>query len=181
MTTLYVYVTGTHGAGKSTFLRSLGSPEGLVIDQENGTEYRQFSVDETLDLVVMCSIEAGRFDRLLELAPRDMLGYMVIVDSADQETWSMARVMMAHCRGYALIPTLLVANKQDLTNAATPEQVGAWIGMESMVHVTGCQATKASSVRQAFLQMLYAVRHEIERLDSLIAEIERMFGEESTQ
>lgn len=176
MTTLYVYVAGPEGSGKTTFLHSLGTPEGLIVDRENGIEYRQFVVDDTLDLQVLTSIEASRFDRLLEIAQRDILGYLIIVDSADQESWSMARVMLAHSRGYALVPTLIVANKQDLLGAATPEQVGAWIGMESMVYVTGCQATKPSSVRAAFLQLLFSVRHEIERLDSLIAEIERTFG-----
>jgi hypothetical protein len=31
-------------------------------------------------------------------------------------------------------------------------------------------------VRDAFLQLLFSVRHEIERLDALIAELERTFG-----
>jgi signal recognition particle receptor subunit beta len=176
MTTLYVYIAGPHGSGKTTFLRSLGNPNGFTVDAANGIEYRQFVVDETLDLQVMAPIEASRFDHLLEIAQRDMLGYIVLVDSADQETWSMARIMLAHLRGYALVPTLIVANKQDLLGAATPEQVGAWIGIESMVYVTGCQANKPKSVRDAFLQLLFSVRHEIERLDALIAELERTFG-----
>lgn len=176
MTTLYVYIAGPEGSGKTTFLQSLGQPSGFVSDAARAIEYRQFIVDETLDLQVLTSIDSSRFDCLLEIAQRDILGYIVMVDSADQETWSMARIMLAHLRGYTLAPTLIVANKQDLLGAATPEQVGAWIGMESMVYVTGCQATKPSSVRNAFLQLLFSVRHEIERLDALIAEIERTFG-----
>lgn len=178
MTTLYVYIAGPAGSGKTTFLRSLGHPDGFIVDAETNTEYRQFVVDETLDLYVLTSIDASRFDRLLEIAQRDILGYVVLVDSADQESWSMARIMLAHLRGYALAPTLIVANKQDLIGAATPEQVGAWIGMESMVYVTGCQANKPNSVRAAFLQLLFSVRHEVERLDALIAELERTFGDE---
>ncbi|PJF42343.1 MAG: hypothetical protein CUN50_04500 [Candidatus Thermofonsia Clade 1 bacterium] len=181
MTTLYVYIAGPEGSGKTTFLQSLGSPNGFVVDAENGIEYRQFAVDETLDLHVLTSIEASRFDRLLDIAQRDILGYIVMVDSADQESWSMARIMLAHLRGYVLAPTLIIANKQDLIGAATPEQVGAWIGMESMVYVTGCQANKPSSVRAAFLQLLFSVRHEIERLDALIAELERAFGTDDSE
>ncbi|PJF31531.1 MAG: hypothetical protein CUN51_04165 [Candidatus Thermofonsia Clade 1 bacterium] len=180
MTTLYVYIAGPQGSGKTTFLQSLGNPSGFVVNAAEGIEYRQFVVDESLDLYVLTSTDASRFDRLLDIAQRDMLGYIVMVDSADQESWSMARIMLAHLRGYVLVPTLIVANKQDLLGAATPEQVGAWIGMESMVYVTGCQANKPSSVRAAFLQLLFSVRHEIERLDALIAELERTFGNEES-
>ncbi len=125
-----------------------------MVDAENGIEYRQFAVDETLDLHVLTSIRFAP-DRLLDIAQRDILGYIVMVDSADQESWSMARIMLAHLRGYVLAPTLIIANKQDLIGAATPEQVGAWIGMESMVYVTGCQANKPSSARR-FLQLLFS-------------------------
>lgn len=179
MATLYVYVAGPEGAGKTQFLRSLG-PSANFWTEDDGVEYRRLTVDDTLEIVVLSQADSTRFDKLLEIAQRDLLGYILMIDSAAQDTWSMGRVMLANCRGYALMPTLIVANKQDLPTAATPENVGGWIGMDSMIYVAPCQATNSTSARQAFLQLLYAVHHEIERLDALIAEIENLLHEDSS-
>jgi signal recognition particle receptor subunit beta len=178
MATLYVYVAGPDGAGKTQFLRSLGPSANFWTDAD-GVEYRRLTVDETLEIMVIGQADSTRFDKLLEIAQRDLLGYLLIVDSTAPETWSMARIMLANCRGYALMPTLIVANKQDLPNAATPENVGGWIGMEAMVYVAPCQATNSISARHAFLQLLYAVNNEIERLDALIKQIEEMLRSEN--
>jgi signal recognition particle receptor subunit beta len=177
MTLLYVYLTGPDGSGKTQLLASLGDEDGFLIDEEAGIEYRQFAVDETLELCVLCAQDASRFDQLLQIPQRDLLGYIVMVDSTDFDSWSMARVMLANCRGYALLPTIIAANKQDLPGASTPEQVGGWIGMESMMRVQGCVATNPPDARTVFLQLLYAVSNEIERLDVLIAQIEELAAE----
>jgi signal recognition particle receptor subunit beta len=127
-----------------------------------------------LDVYLFCAVDPSRFDHLLEIPQRDLLGYIVMVDSAHPDTWGEARIMMANCRGYALLPTLIAANKQDLPGAAAPEQVGASIGMDNMTGVQPCIATDSQSARNVFLQLLYLVKREIDRLDALIAEIERM-------
>ncbi len=177
MTTLYVFVTGPNGSGKTQFLRSLGAPDGFWLDDEEGLEYRRLEVDATLEVYLFCAVDASRFDHLLQIPQRDLLGHVVMVDSTDPDTWSEARVMIANCRGYALLPTLIAANKQDLPGASPAEQVGAWIGMGSMMKVHPCVATDTESVRNLFLQLLYSVNSEIDRLDALIKEIERLAAE----
>jgi uncharacterized protein len=177
MTTLYVFVAGPNGSGKSRFLRSLGDASGFRVDEQTGLEHRHLVVDRTLDVELFCSIDASRFDHLLQIPQRDLLGHIVVVDSTDPDTWSEARVMSANCRGYALLPTIIAANKQDLPGASTAEQVGAWIGMGSMMKVHSCVATDPESARGLFLQLLYSVNNEIDRLDDLIKEIERLTAE----
>lgn len=180
MTVLYVYVTGPFGAGKTQFLQSLSGESDITIDESTGTESFQFTVDDTLQLCLFCSTDATRFDQLLQIAQRDLLGYIVMVDSSDFDSWSMARVMMANCRGYALLPTLIAANKQDIAGAHTPEQVGGWIGMDSMVQVYGGVATNPTSAREIFLQLLYMVKFEIDRLDALIEQIEKLTAQDES-
>jgi signal recognition particle receptor subunit beta len=182
MTTLHVFVTGPRGSGKSQFLAALGDPANYWLDDEAGLEYRHLVVDDTLEVYLFCAVDASRFDRLLGIPQRDLLGYIVMVDSTNPDTWGEARIMMANCRGYALLPTLIAANKQDLPGAATPERVGASLGMDNMTGVQPCVATDPQSVRNVFLQLLYLVKREIDRLDALIAEIERMMAQnEPTQ
>ncbi len=177
MTALYVFVTGPLGAGKSEFLRALGDPADWWEDEQQGLEFRHLAIDETLDVYLFCAVDSARFDCLMEIPQRDLLGYIVVVDSANPDSWSEARLMIANCRGYARLPLVMVANKQDLPGAYAAEQVGGWIGMDTMMRVCPCSATNPSSARNVFLQLLYSVQHEIDRLDELIAEIEKMMAE----
>ncbi len=177
MATLYVFVTGPSGSGKTQLLQSLGAAEDWWQDGEEGLEYRRLVVDDTLDVYLFCAIEASHFDRLIDIPTRDLLGYIVMVDSTIPDTWAEAHAMIGNCRSYALLPTIIAANMQDLPGAYAPEQVGAWIGMGTMMKVQPCIATDRESARNVFLQLLYSVQNEIDRLDSLIAEIERLMAE----
>ncbi|MCC7449235.1 MAG: hypothetical protein IT324_17580 [Anaerolineae bacterium] len=177
MTTFYVFVTGSNGAGKSQFLYALGDPDGYLLDEETGLEYRDLVVDDTLDVVLFCAQDGTRFDQLLQIPQDDLLGYIILVDSAAPDKWGEARIMIDNCRGYALKSTVIAANKQDMAGAHTAEQVGAWIGMGNMMRVCPVVATDPDSARNVVLQLLYSVEHEIERLDALIAEIERLMGD----
>src|SRR5882724_5014239 len=178
MTTLYAFVTGPVGSGKSSFLYALGDPADYWIDEDAGLEYRYLAVDDSLEVYLFASLDGSRFDRLLELEQRDLLGYIVMVDSTDPETWVEAEVMKANCRGFALLPTVIAANKQDIAGAATPNEVSVAVGgLDSMTRVQGVVASDPDSARNLFLQLLYSVNYEIERLDALIAELERLAAE----
>jgi signal recognition particle receptor subunit beta len=174
MATLYAFVTGPSGSGKSQLLYSLGDPEAWWQDEETGLEHRHVVVDDTLDVDLMCAVDAARFDQLLQIPQRDLLGYIVMIDSTDPDTWDEARIMIANCRGYARLPMVVAANKKDLPGAYTPEQLGAWLGMDRMMQVCSCNATDPQSARNVFLQLLYAVNQEFDRLDALIAELEKL-------
>jgi len=179
MSVLYVYITGPSGAGKTQFLRTLCGEENIAVNEELGIEYYQVTVDESLELCLFCAINSTRFDSLLQIPQRDLLGYIVIVDSTNDQTWIDARLMLDTCRRYGMLPTVIAANKQDLPEAHTPEQVGGWIGMAPMMRVKGCVGTEPNSVREVFLQLLYAVSSEIDRLDALIEQIEAMLAEDA--
>jgi signal recognition particle receptor subunit beta len=172
MTTLYTFITGPNGSGKSQFLHSLGDPS--EIESDAGLEQRRLVIDPSLEVVLFCAADATRFDSLLSLSSRDLLGYIVMVDSTDPDTWIAAQLMMTNCRGYALLPTVIAANKQDLDGAHSVEEVSQALGMESMVSAAPCIATDPASARNVFLHLLYSVTNEIERLDALIAELERL-------
>ncbi|HVO41352.1 MAG TPA: ADP-ribosylation factor-like protein [Aggregatilineales bacterium] len=174
MAKLYTFITGPNGAGKSEFLYSLGDEASWRYDETAGLEERHLVMDETLEVVLFAAVDGSRFDRLMQVPERDLLGYIVLVDSTAPETWDQARLMMLNSRGYALLPTVIAANKQDLPGAHPPEEVGAALGLESMVSVCECVATDPMTVRGVFLQLLYSVNAEIERLDALIAELERL-------
>jgi signal recognition particle receptor subunit beta len=173
MSTLYAFVTGPSGAGKTTFLQSLGDLGGFWIDNDQGIECRQITVDDSLDVLLFCSTDAQRFDQLMEISERDMLGYILLVDSATPDTWEQAQYMFNNCHGYALLPMVIGANKQDKSGAASADAVMESVGSNAMTSAEGLVATNSESAASLFLQLLYNVNREIERLDSLIAELEK--------
>ncbi len=177
MATLYVFVTGPQDSGKSEFLRALGDPADWWEDEQEGLEFRHLVIDDTLEVYLFCAVDSARFDHLMEIPQRDLLGYIVLVDSTNPDSWGEARVIIANCRGYARLPMIIAANKQDVPGAYTAEQVGGSIGMDSMMQVCPCSAIDPASARNVFLQLLYTVQHEIDRLDTLILEIEQMMAE----
>src|SRR5258707_6534041 len=141
MTTLYTFVTGPGGSGKTSFMQALGGQDGFWRDEDAGLEYCHLIVDDMLDTYLFSTMDASRFDMLLEVEERDLLGYIVVVDSTDPDTWAEAKAMLGTCRRYALLPSVIAASKQDLPGASTPEQLGAWIGMDSMIRVQGLIGT----------------------------------------
>src|SRR5579871_3122743 len=101
MTTLYTFVTGPAGSGKSSFLQSLGAPDHYWIDEEAHVEMCRLDVedaDEPLEIYLFCPIEAARFDSLLAVQQRDLLGYIVMVDSTDSDSWEEAKFTLENCR-----------------------------------------------------------------------------------
>lgn len=174
MSTLYAFVAGPDGAGKTTFLQSLGDLGGYWVDNDAGIECRQITVDESLDVLMFCSSDSQRFDQLMEISERDMLGYILMVDSTDTSTWQDAKNMFDTCHSYALLPMVVGANKQDIAGAASPDDVLNAVGGNSMTSAEGVVATNSESAANLFLQLLYSVNREIERLDDLIAELEKL-------
>lgn len=178
--TLYIFITGPQGAGKSSLLASLGGDDDFFIDHELGIEYRLFDIDDSLQLCVIAPVDGSRFESLMEIDPRDLLGYILVVDSTDPDSWSLAQMMLKTCRGYALLPTLVAANKQDSPRAHKPERLGEAVGMDSMMQILGLVAVQRPSARELFLKLLYTVEHEMEMLDILIARIEDLLGSQGS-
>jgi signal recognition particle receptor subunit beta len=174
MTTLYTFVAGSQGSGRTTFLRALGDPDLYWVDQETGVEYRHITVEDDLEVYLFTVDDPTRFDPLLELSERDLLGYIVMFDSTAPETWDDAKLAAQTCNEFARLPTVLGANKQDLPGARAPQVLGEWYGLDAMTAVRGVVAHDHVSARGLFLQLLYAVREDIDRLDRLIAELERL-------
>jgi signal recognition particle receptor subunit beta len=179
MSTLYAFVTGPSGAGKTTFLQSLGDLGGFWVDNDAGIECRQITVDDSLDVLMFCASDAQRFDQLMEISERDLLGYILLVDSTDANTWEQAKQMYDTCHSYAMLPMVIGANKQDKKGAASPDSVLDAIGGNAMTSTDGVVATNSESAANLFLQLLYTVNQEIERLDDLIAELQKLAEKDS--
>ena len=63
-----------------------------------------------------------RFDLMLDILAREAVGAFIMVDSSAPQTFGRAKEMINKTQAEA-IPKIIVANKQDLPGALSPEKI----------------------------------------------------------
>jgi small GTP-binding protein len=121
-------VTGPYNAGKTSFMRSLATksvsvdrraleifPTTVALDVGH-VDYKTFSAD------LFGTPGQERFDMLLRPLGEEAVGVFVVVDSTDPKTFPRAKEMVQKCYVESL-PKVIVANKQNLEGALSPEEI----------------------------------------------------------
>lgn len=128
-----ILVTGPFGAGKSSTIHSL-SEKSVSIDKLGTTIALDHGYIEKKGLVCDIFGTPGqeRFDWILKILSRDVWGVILVVDSTKPETFERAKEMLEKVRGYE-IPFVVFANKQDLPNALSLEEIKRILGFEDVI------------------------------------------------
>lgn len=141
-----ILVTGPYHAGKTTLVHTLSTRavsvqrlETTVALDFGHVDYRGYSLD------LFGTAGQPRFDPLLKLLGGEALGVVVVVDSTKPEDFPRA-VEMIHKAGVFGLPYVVMANKQDLSNALTVEQVRERMKIPQQIKVFGTVATDKPSV-----------------------------------
>lgn len=123
-----ILVTGPFNAGKSSFVKAISSKSVSVERQAIGkfpttiamdighVDYKGFYAD------VFGTPGQERFDMILDVLAKESVGAFIVVDSTIPETFGRAKEMISKCRAEA-IPKVIIANKQDMENALSPEEI----------------------------------------------------------
>jgi signal recognition particle receptor subunit beta len=104
-----------------------------------------------------------RFDFMWEILAEGMLGFVVLIDSVKPETFREARNILDTFRAYAPVPYVVAANKQDLEDAWSPEDLRIALRIPKEVKVIPCVATNRESVKNVLLELLYLVLELIDK------------------
>jgi signal recognition particle receptor subunit beta len=92
-----------------------------------------------------------------EILSEGMLGFVVVVDSTRPETFREARLILDTFRTYAPTPYVVAANKQDMEDAWSPEDLRIALRIDPTVKVLPCVATDKESVKNVLLELLYSI------------------------
>lgn len=123
-----ILVTGPFNAGKSSFVKAVSSKSVSVERRALGefsttiamdighVDYKGFYAD------VFGTPGQERFDMILDVLAKESVGAFIVVDSTLPETFGRAKEMISKCRAEA-IPKVIIANKQDIENALSPEEI----------------------------------------------------------
>lgn len=170
MQTVKIVVTGPFSAGKTEFIGAISeievvSTERRITDgsksvKEQTTvamDFGRITVDEDLVLYLFGTPGQRRFDFMWEILSEGMLGFIVLVDSVTPESFREARDILDLFKDYSSACYVVAANKQDLPDAWSPEDVRIALKIDSQVKVVPCVATDKESVKRVLLELLYSV------------------------
>jgi small GTP-binding protein len=170
MQTVKMVVTGPFSAGKTEFISSISeidvvSTERKISDATSrmkkettvAMDFGRITVDEDLVLYLFGTPGQKRFDFMWEILSEGMLGFVVLVDSVRPETFREARRILDIFRNYAQTPYVVAANKQDLEDAWTPEDLRIALKIQPGIKLLPCVATSKESVKHVLLELLYSI------------------------
>ncbi len=170
MQTVKMVITGPYSAGKTQFIqtiseidvvateRKISRPEERIKDQTTvAMDFGRITVDDDLVLYLFGTPGQRRFDFMWEILSEGMLGFVVVLDSVRPETFREAREILNTFRSYAPVPYVVAANKQDMADAWSPDDLRIALRIPPEVKVLPCVATDRESVKRVLLELLYSI------------------------
>jgi signal recognition particle receptor subunit beta len=175
MQTVKMVVTGPFSAGKTQFIQAISEIDVVATERKVTREeelrikdqttvamdFGRLTVDEDLILYLFGTPGQRRFDFMWEVLSEGMLGFVVLLDSVRPETFREARDILDTFTSYAPVPYVVAANKQDMEDAWTPEDLRIALRIPPEIKVLPCVAPDRESVKNVLLELLYAILEEI--------------------
>ncbi|MGD9048905.1 MAG: ATP/GTP-binding protein [Anaerolineae bacterium] len=170
MQTVKMVITGPFNAGKTEFISSVSeidvvSTERKITDETSSVkqettvamDFGRITVDDDLVLYLFGTPGQKRFDFMWEILSEGMLGFVVLVDSVRPETFREARRILDIFRSYASTPYVVAANKQDMADAWSAEDLRIALKVRPEIKLLPCVAIDKESVKNVLLELLYSI------------------------
>jgi small GTP-binding protein len=161
-----VVVTGPFNSGKTTLIGTVSDIEVVRTEKRITTEDRGIKAETTVamdygrvaldDRIIHLNGTPGqtRFDFMWDILAKEMDAFVVVVDSTDRHSFADAAEQIRLFVSGPSVPYLVAANKTDLPNRLSLEDVRRGTGISADITVMPCVATQRSSVRQVLLQVI---------------------------
>ena len=176
MQTVKMVVTGPFSSGKTEFIKSISEIDVVSTEREISSDaekaekeattvamdFGRITVDDDLVLYLFGTPGQRRFDFMWEILSEGMLGFVVMVDSARPETFREAKSILETFRAYAPTPYVVTANKQDHKDAWEVDDLRIALRLDEKIKMLPCVAIDKESVKNALLELLYAILEEME-------------------
>lgn len=145
-----ILVTGPFNAGKSSFVRAL-STKSVSVDRNNTTVALDYGhVDHKgMSADIFGTPGQERFDPILRMLSSEAMGIFLVLDSTRPRDFERAKKMLEMARSYGL-PYIIIANKQDLDGALSPDEIRRRFNVPDDVPIVPTIATEKKGVFEAF-------------------------------
>ena len=170
-----VVVTGPFAAGKTTLIRTIS--EITVLSTERGItdstrkrkaettvamDFGRITIDRDLVLYLFGTPGQDRFDFMWEILGEGMIGYLLLVDAAREDSIQEAAGILDAFRTMARVPFVVGLNRAGGDEHMLVESVRSRLEIPSDIAILPCDATDKESVKNVLLALLYAVLDEVE-------------------
>lgn len=129
-------------------------------------DFGRITIDDNLVLYLFGTPGQKRFDFMWEILSEGMLGFVLLIDSTRTETFREARYILDVFKNQAGVPYVVAANKQDLPDAWSPEDMRIALRITDGVKVLPCVARDKESVKTVLLELLYTVLESLEEKET---------------
>jgi small GTP-binding protein domain len=158
-----ILVTGPYNAGKSSFVKSI-SEKSVSVDR---MALEKFPTTIAMDIGhvdhngfvadIFGTPGQERFDLMLDVLAKEAVGAFILVDSSAPQTFGRAKEMINKTQAEA-IPKIIVANKQDLPGALSPEKIREAMKLDKDIPIIPTIVSENNGVEMALdtlLKILY--------------------------
>jgi signal recognition particle receptor subunit beta len=128
-------------------------------------DFGKIRIDDEHELYLFGTPGQFRFDFMWEILGEGALGIIILVDSTDPTTFHEARKIINFFQSRLLVPMVVGANKQDLPNAWSPEDVRIALDIDEDEGITviPISAIDKESVKNALLTLFEIIRVNLTR------------------
>ena len=159
MSRFKLVVTGPVACGKSTFIKKLSGKRALSINDDDG---RTVALDfgrcslSGIEILAFGTPGHEHFEFMREILIQGADGLLVLFDSTRPQTFKTAAQMLQRLLKKLPdnVPFILVANKQDLPNAKTPEEIRTILELDTSIPVIEVVAKEGQNVEKALQTLL---------------------------
>lgn len=160
-----VVVTGPFNVGKTEFVRTV-SDIPIVSTEKRITDHLASTKEETTVAMDYGHTRLGddmfhlygtpgqpRFDFMWDILSTEMQAYLLLVDSSDRQSLLPAKQLLRIFSRKGRVPYLVVANKQDMDNALSVEEISKRLGLDKKTPIVPCVAIDKDSARNVMKEL----------------------------
>jgi signal recognition particle receptor subunit beta len=175
---LKIVVTGPFAAGKTTFIKTIsevaivGTDRGISDDTKAvkarttvALDFGRLTFADDLTLFLFGTPGQRRFEVMWEILSEGMIGFVLLVNAADDRSVAEAAHILETFKAYADVPYAVGVTHLDVAGEESEEalaQVRAELGLPDHVLVTRCDPRDKGEVKDVLVQILFAVLDRLE-------------------
>ena len=169
-TSFKIVVAGPVGAGKTTFINTIseietiateaaitdGTGSGTKTTTTVGIDFGRLTLGGGMELYLFGTPGQQRFDFMWDIASQGMLGFILLLDCANPDSYVQAREILDHFRAKSDVPAIIAANKID-DLAPERERIVTALGLSDEDFIVPTNALDRSKVKQTLIELLELV------------------------
>jgi small GTP-binding protein len=169
-----VVIAGPFAAGKTHFINTVSEIKTVKTERKTqqaseksvkdyttvAMDFGKIRIDDEHELYLFGTPGQFRFDFMWEILGEGALGIIILVDSTDPTTFHEARRIINFFQSRFPVPMVVGANKQDLPNAWSPEDVRIALDIdeEEGIPVIPVSAIDKESVKNTLLTLFDIIK-----------------------